>query len=284
MKTDSLFSQVCHFPISPCSIALLGALAWNNLTFGGEIHDAAKADDLAKVGVLLTENPALVSSKDTNGFTPLLLAAGWGHKDVAVLLLANQAEINAREAGSGWTPLHAAAANGHKDVVKLLLANKAELNAKADGGYTPLHWAALRGQKDVAKLLLANRAEVNAFTAAAVGDLKKLKALLQTNPDLVSSKDECHRTPLHWATTLGYKATVAWLLAEGANANATDNWGETPLHYAAGNNHNGVVELLLANKADINARSTSGATPLHKAALNNHQDMVELLRQHGGHQ
>ena len=36
MKTNSLFSQVCHFRISPCSIALLVALAWTGLGLCGE--------------------------------------------------------------------------------------------------------------------------------------------------------------------------------------------------------------------------------------------------------
>jgi ankyrin repeat protein len=84
-----------------------------------------------------------------------------GHKDVAELLLANQAEVNAKD-NYGGTPLHAAAVGGYKDVVELLLANKAGVNAKNNDGWTPLHEAAMSGQKDVAELLLANQADVNA--------------------------------------------------------------------------------------------------------------------------
>ena len=62
------------------------------------------------------------------------------------------------------TPLHAAAYNGYKDVAELLLANKADVNAKDSDGMTPLHMAASNGHKDVAELLLANKAEVNART------------------------------------------------------------------------------------------------------------------------
>ena len=82
--------------------------------------------------------------------TPLHLAAISGHKKVAELLLANKAEVNAKDK-TGQTPLHRAAANGHKDVVELLLANKAEVNAKDNDGYTPLQ--AARGHEDVAALL-----------------------------------------------------------------------------------------------------------------------------------
>ena len=66
------------------------------------------------------------------------VAAINGHKDVAELLLANKAEVNAKD-NNGVTPLHLAAFNGHKDVAELLLANKAEVNAKDNDGETPLH-------------------------------------------------------------------------------------------------------------------------------------------------
>ena len=67
------------------------------------------------------------------------------------------------------TPLHWAAAKGYKNVAELLLANKADVNAKtqrsleapkpllewdtAHGGSTPLRLAIFNGHIDVAQLL-----------------------------------------------------------------------------------------------------------------------------------
>jgi cytohesin len=51
------------------------------------------------------------------------------------------------------TPLQLAVENGHKDVVELLLANDADVNAKDDDGWTPLRYAAGDGQKGLAELL-----------------------------------------------------------------------------------------------------------------------------------
>jgi len=135
---------------------MLVVLVWSSLAFCGEIHDVAKSGDLEKVKALLKGNPDLVFNKDSNGSTPLDMAAQEGFKDVAELLLANKAEVNTRGNIGGVTPLHLAAVNSinsPKDVAELLLANKADVNATNNNGETPLHLAALKGNKEVAELL-----------------------------------------------------------------------------------------------------------------------------------
>src|ERR1039458_1207500 len=151
-------NRLCHSrSLQRATIALV-VLLWGSLALGGEIHDAAKGGDMAKVQGLLKDNPDLVFSKDKIGETPLHVAAFEGHNDVAELLLASKAEVNAK-ANDGQTPLHWAAIGGHKDVVELLLAKGAAVNAKTNDGQTPLY---LADDKDVAKLLLAKGAAVNA--------------------------------------------------------------------------------------------------------------------------
>src|ERR1017187_5732369 len=117
----SLFSRL-YYP----QITLLAAITFIALlcrpAFCGEIHDAAKFGDLAKVKALLKDNPDLVFSKDDYGQTPLHYAAYFCQKDVAELLLAKKADVNAKENHDG-TPLYAAATKGYKDMVELLLAN-----------------------------------------------------------------------------------------------------------------------------------------------------------------
>jgi hypothetical protein len=130
----------------------LVALTWSSILFGGEIHDAAKDGDLARVKSLLENKPDLVFSKDEYDATPLHYAAFTGRKDVAELLLAKKADVNGKN-NNGATPLHMAAFTGQKDVAELLLANKAEVNAKDNNGNTALHIAATTDQKDVAELL-----------------------------------------------------------------------------------------------------------------------------------
>jgi len=114
--------------------------------------------------------------------------------------------------------------------------------------------------------------------AAQIGDLDKVKALLNRNPDLVFSKSgDYGETPLHAAALWGHKSVAAYLLMHRADVNAKNNYGVTPLHEAAGNGHVEVAKLLLVNKADVNAGSTNGGMPLLIAVANNHKDTVELL-------
>jgi len=141
------------------AVFLLAALASGASAFCGPIHDAARDGDLKKVELLLKEQPALVSSKDEKyGQTPLHIAAFNNRLDVAKLLLANKADVNAK-ANNGSTPLHLAAAKGNKDMVELLLAGKADVNAVDNEGWSPLHSAIVWGHKDIEELLKQHGAE-----------------------------------------------------------------------------------------------------------------------------
>jgi ankyrin repeat protein len=120
--------------------------------------------------------------------------------------------------------------------------------------------------------------------AAQDGALRKVKALLKDDPDLVFSRDRDGMTPLHWAEQGGHKDMAALLLANHAEVNTKDNKGMTPLHWAEQEGHKDMAELLLANKAEVNAKDKNGWTPLHYAAAYGRKDMAELLRQQGGHE
>jgi ankyrin repeat protein len=154
-----LFSRFLCSPISRRTAVMLialVALAFSRPALCGEIHDAAKNGDSAKVKLLLKGDPTLVSSKNENGATPLHLAASYGQKTVAELLLANHAPVDAKDK-NGETPLHWAAHFGKEGVARLLLDSKADVNASDNYGQTPLDMAATNptdwGNKEVAMLL-----------------------------------------------------------------------------------------------------------------------------------
>jgi ankyrin repeat protein len=237
------------------------ALATSIAAFCGEIHDAARDGDLATVKALLKNRPELVSSKNNNSLNmPLHVAAQNGYKDMVELLLAYEADVNAKNR-SGFEPLHLATQNGHKNVVELLLANKANVNARDfPAGMTPLHMAAMKGHKDISELLLANKAGIN----ARIEDVREFPSESRAPISVLGC------TPLHLAAEFHHKDVVELLLAKGANVNAKDHEGDTPLRCAAESGYKGakdVLELLLAKGAEINAKNYSGDTPLHSAAV-----------------
>ena len=58
-------------------------------------------------------------------------------------------------------PLHYTARDNKTEVAKVLLANGADINAKDYSGFTPIHHTARDNKPEVAKVLLANGAQVN---------------------------------------------------------------------------------------------------------------------------
>jgi len=199
-------------------LLVLAALASGPHGFCGPIHDAAREGDLKKVELLLKQQPDLVSSKDEkHGQTPLHIAAFNDRLDVARLLLADKADVNAR-ANNGSTPLHLAAAKGNKDMVELLLANKADINAVDKDGWSPLHSAMVWQQKDIEDLLRRHGAEdlpaprQPAKPTSAPGDAHAEKA-----PPKETSKDGAF-VAYDDGTVLDTKTNLMWTARDNGAA------------------------------------------------------------------
>jgi 26S proteasome non-ATPase regulatory subunit 10 len=74
---------------------------------------------------------------------------------VLQLLLANDADVEARDS-LGWAPIIIAAAAGQPEVVTELLDRGAKVDAANDKGQTALHYAASKGNTSVGGILLDN--------------------------------------------------------------------------------------------------------------------------------
>ena len=79
-----------------------------------------------------------VNAKAENGVTPL----HWTEtEEIAELLIAQGADVNAKDDWSGSTPLHRAATFGYKEIAELLIGKGADVNARTGSGETPLDLA-----------------------------------------------------------------------------------------------------------------------------------------------
>ena len=266
MMNDGQISRSRAFELAKMVLRTNAIRLYN---FKSTIHQAADAGDLAKVKAFIQEG--IDVNTKVHGCTPLHCAARYGHKEVAELLIAKGADVNAKDM-RGRTPIDLAIDQGRKEIAKLLVSKSADvslhiaaylgdlqrvekfidgganLDANDREGQTALHYAAKAGQIPVAKLLIANGADVNA------GEW----------------------TPLQEAAYHS-KEMVELLLAKGADIN-TGKW--TPLHSAV-YGHNEIVELLIAKGANVNARDGFGRTPLFYAQNQGRTKIVELLRKHG---
>ena len=125
------------------------------------IHDAVLKENIEAVKLHLDAGTDVNTKGGVFDTTPLIYAAWFGYKEVAELLVAKGADVNAK--GRDYeSPLHHAASSGHKEIAEVLIAKGADLNAKRSSGETPLHQAADAGHKEIAKLLIANGVDVNA--------------------------------------------------------------------------------------------------------------------------
>jgi len=119
----------------------IAAVVLVGTAFADPIHDAASNGDLAGVQAELDKGVDVDEGDDSwPEMTSLHYAAGEGHTKVVELLIANGADVNAKDE-VGWTPLHLAAYWGGKDIVELLIATGADVNAKDKHGETPLDFA-----------------------------------------------------------------------------------------------------------------------------------------------
>ena len=159
-----------------------------------DIFEAAAAGRFDRIKQLLMLDAKAVNSCAPDGFTPLGLAAFFGHKEAVELLLRHGADVNAvSRNATGYTALTGAVAAGHTEIVALLLGAGANPSHRYGPAYTPLLEAAGGGKLEIAQLLLEHGADPNAPT-------------------------DDGQTPLAMAEAKGHTAVAALLRQHGAKA------------------------------------------------------------------
>lgn len=131
-----------------------------------DVFEAAALGDEAALVRELDADPALVYGVSGDGFSPLGLAAFFGHAGVAEALLSRGADVNAVSRNAmGVQPLHSAVAGGHGGLARALVMAGADVNATQQGGFTPLMAAAQNGDAGLVLFLRQRGADADAITA-----------------------------------------------------------------------------------------------------------------------
>ena len=183
-----------------------------------------------------------LNKQNSKGWTPLLIAARKGHREIVNTLLDNHARVDVFDL-DGRSALHLAAEKGYLEVCNALLSHQAFINSKSRVGRTALHLAAMNGYPNLVKSLIEDH--------NAVIDILTLRK----------------QTPLHLAAASGQIEVCKILLELGASFDATDDLGQKPIHAAAQNNHSEVAKLFLQKHPSlVMATSKDGNTCAHIAA------------------
>ena len=186
------------------------------------LHDAVAAGDLAAVTSQL-ESGVSPDEKDSSGRTALLLAVDKGATEIALILVAAGADINAQAANKD-TPWLLAGASGRTEILSAMISKSPDFSIRNRFGGNALIPACERGHVDTVRILLTTRIDVD------------------------------HVNDLGWtclleAVILGDGGTahqdiVKMVLAAGANPNLADRDGITPLAHANARGQKEIAELL----------------------------------------
>ncbi|XP_045076160.1 serine/threonine-protein phosphatase 6 regulatory ankyrin repeat subunit A-like [Coregonus clupeaformis] len=229
--------------------------------------------------------------RNSQGRTPLDLAAFKGHVECVDVLIDQGASILVKDFTLKRTPIHAAATNGHSECLRLLIGN-ADLQSAVDvqdgNGQTPLMLSVLSGHTDCLYSLLNKGASVEAkdkwgrtalHRGALMGHEECVEALLQHSASFMV-RDCKGRTPVHLAAASGHIGVLGGLLHAAQSVETlpviTDNQGYTPLHWACYNGHDTYVEVLLEQEV---FHKTEGNlfSPLNCAVINDNEGAAEML-------
>lgn len=178
----------------------------------------------------------------------------------------------------GKTPLHIAAEKGDDGFVDYLIANGAQINAKDSSSSTPLHEAVRNGKIQSATLLIQSGADVNVRDSAGntplhlvmpVNSRRPLFAtLLQAGAD-PNIKDIYGETPLHITARITMEPDlISSLVNAGADLNERNKKGATPLSLAIERNQIQQANFFVRLGADIHAEDIDETTALTKALAN----------------
>ena len=217
------------------------------------------------------------------------LAAYWGWKDIAILLInVYHCSANYKD-DNGHIPLNYAASQGQLELVKYFITTQQCNPMKKDRhSNTPLHIASIYGRLNITEYLVSevhcnascknDHGKTPLHYACEYGHLNITRYLIETkcNP---ACENINGKTALHYACRHGELEIVRYLLNKAlCNPLHRDKYGDIPLHHACQYGQLKVAQYLVSDAhCNPSCRNSSGRTPLHYASCNGHLTIVLYL-------
>ena len=224
------------------------------------LHVAVRYHKVDSINFILNHKqaPALITTTDKDGLTPIHLAVSLGYFDTTEKLLKRPQITIFGNTIQGKNIIHLAAANSNAILLSLLLDsfNTLHLINEADNKLcTPLHDAADKGR------------------------LKQVEILLDRGAMIKSTVDGF--SPLHYACLQGHLSVAKKLIERHPfqSTNLFTNNKDTPLHLAARSGHAAIVKFLLDSGMSITHNSQQ-ASFLDLALFNRDYEVANVAVKH----
>lgn len=116
--------------------------------------------------------------------------------------------------------------------------------------------------------------------AAVLGKERLVEFLLKFRECAFDEPDDSGATPLLLATLKGSLQICKWLVEKGANVNHQNSNGHNAVKYAGSKNRKELLIYLLDSGGDVNASDHIGDTPLHRVASMELSECLLVLLEH----
>jgi ankyrin repeat protein len=269
-------------------------------TVDGQLFEAARTGDVGALAALLDTHPDKLHAR-TEPYEWTLLHLASGHLSAVDLLLGRGLDVNTLEKGDNTSAMHWAAAAGQLDVVRRLADAGGDVIGHGDDHELEvIGWATCWDECDddahraVADFLVSRGARHHIFSAIAMNLADEVRRIVAADPSALNkrqSRNENHRTPLHFAVLKNRQEMISLLLELGADPLAVDGSGQPIAIYATAPDTDRRVmekirsmtsaELISAARGDRPPRGSS-IDLVALLALGDWDTAAHLLRENAG--